>query len=244
VTKIFAHRGASAYAPENTLAAFQLAHEMGVEGVELDVQMTKDGELVVIHDETVDRTTNGTGWVKDLTLKELKTLNASMGNESYPREKVPTLGEVFDLLAETQMVVNVEIKNGRVLYPGIAERLLQMIDMRNWEYRVTISSFNHVTLAHIRQIGSLVYTGVIFQDILHEPWNYAHHMWATALHPHFLYVDGMADLVQEAHNSLLEINVWTVDEVADIDRMLARGVDGLITNYPDRAKERRDLLEG
>ena len=243
MTKIFAHRGASAYAPENTLAAFGLAREMGADGIELDVQMTKDGEVVVIHDERVERTTDGTGWVKDLTLDQIKTLNASMGNEQYPNEKIPTLDEVFDLLDDSQMMINIEIKDSRVPYPGLDEKVLEMIDQRDWEYRINMSSFNHITLAHIRQIGSLVYTGVLFQDVLYEPWNYAHQLWATGLHPHFRYVDSVPNLVEESHNSLLEINTWTVNEVADIDRMLARDVDAIITNFPDRALERRSLTE-
>jgi len=243
MTKIFAHRGASAYAPENTLAAFGLARDMEADGIELDVQMTKDGEVVVIHDETVDRMTNGTGRVKDLTLAEIKALNITMGNEAYPHEKIPTLEEVFSALEDSQMLINIEIKDSRVLYPGIVEKVLEMIDQRNWEYRITMSSFNHMTLAHIRQIGSLVYTGVLFSDVLYEPWNYAHQLWATALHPHFLYVDAVPDLVAESHNSLLEINVWTVNEVADIDRMLAKGVDGIVTNFPDRAIERREATQ-
>jgi len=242
MTKIFAHRGASAYAPENTIAAFSLAEQMGADGVELDVQMTSDGEIVVIHDETVDRTTNGQGWVKDLTLAQIKRFDASMGNEEYAGERIPTLDEVFDCLAESQMMINIEIKDSQVLYPELAEKVLEMIDERDWEYRINLSSFNHMTLAHIRQIGSLAYTGVLFQDVLYEPWNYAHQLWATALHPHFLYVDTVQNLIEEAHNSLLEINTWTVNEVADIDRMLARGVDGIITNYPDRALERRDTV--
>ena len=242
MTKVFGHRGASAYAPENTLASFWLAHEMGADGIEMDVQMSKDGRLVVIHDEQVDRTTDGTGWVKDLTLAELQALNASMGAESYPDERIPTLDEVFDLLAGTQMAFNIELKNCVVLYPGMCELLLETIDKRDWEHRVTISSFNHISIAHIRQSGSLVNTGVLFQDILHEPWVYAHHMWATALHPHFLYVDAVPTVVEESQDSLLEVNVWTVNEVDDIDRMLQAGVDSIITNYPDRALERRALL--
>ncbi|MDR2974291.1 MAG: glycerophosphodiester phosphodiesterase [Propionibacteriaceae bacterium] len=238
MTKVFAHRGASGYAPENTLAAFKLACELGADGIELDVQMTKDGEVVVIHDERVDRTTDGRGLVKDHTFDQLRALDASMGSETYRNEKIPTLGEVFDLVADSPTAINIEIKDSRVLYPGLTDRVLEMIDERDWEYRVTISSFNHMTLAYVRQIGSLMNTGVLFQDILFEPWNYAHQVWATALHPHFLYVDSVPNLLEESHNSLLEVNVWTVDEIADIDRMIARGVDGIITNYPDRALER------
>lgn len=242
MTKVFAHRGASGYAPENTLAAFRLAGDLSADGIELDIQMTKDGELVVIHDTTVDRTTNGTGWVKDLTIRDIKALDASMGSQEYPDEKVPTLDEVFDLMADSALAIDIEIKDSQVIYPGIVEKLLQIIDKRDWEYRITISSFNHITLAHIRQIGSLAYTGVAFRDDLYEPWNYAHQLWATALHPHFQYVDYVPNLIEESHNSLLEINVWTVNEIADIDRMLAWGVDGIITDFPDRVIQRRALL--
>jgi len=243
MTRVFAHRGASGYAPENTLAAFRLARELGADGVELDVQMTADKEVVVIHDETVDRTTDGSGFVKDLTLKQIKALNIVSDKEGFPGEKIPTLEEVFDQLEDSNLAINVEIKDSVVHYPGIAEKVLELIDHRDWEYRITISSFNHITLAHIRQIGSLAYTGVLFADLLYEPWNYAHQLWATALHPHFSYVDRVSNLMDEARNSLLEINVWTVDDEADMDRMIAIGVDGLMTNYPDRALTRRALRE-
>jgi glycerophosphoryl diester phosphodiesterase len=243
MTRILAHRGASGCAPENTLAAFELAMQQGADGVELDVQLTQDGHLVVIHDETLDRTTDGSGWVKDHTLAQIKALDASQGHSEYPQQRVPTLEEVFNLLSDTGMMINVEIKDSVVAYPGIVEKVLAVIDQRDWEYRVIVSSFNHLTLARIRQIGSLVSTGVLFQDVLYEPWNYAHQIWATALHPHYLYVDGVAGLIDEAHNCLLEVNTWTVNDPADMDRMLARGVDGLITNYPAVAVERRSAFE-
>lgn len=242
MTKVFAHRGASGYAPENTLAAFQLAMDLGAEGIELDVQMTSDKELVVIHDETLDRTTNGKGWVKDHTIAQIKKLDASMGSTQYPDQTVPTLDEVFALLEDTQMFINIEIKNSRVPYPGISQEVLSRIDNRDWEHRVIISSFNHMTLAELRQLGSLVNTGMLFQDVLFEPWAYAHQLWATAMHPHFMYVDAVPNFVTEAHNSLLEVNVWTVNEAEDMDRMIGVRVDSIITNFPDLALERRRIL--
>ncbi|MDR0488632.1 MAG: glycerophosphodiester phosphodiesterase [Propionibacteriaceae bacterium] len=243
MTKVYAHRGASGYAPENTLAAFDLARTMGADGIEIDIQMTSDGEVVVIHDETLERTTDGMGWVKDHTLAQIKKLKASMGSADYPDEQIPTLDEVFDLLDDTQMTVNIELKDSRIPYRGMADKVLAMIDERDWEHRVIISSFNHITLAEIRQMGSLIATGVLFSDVLYEPWAYAHHVWATAMHPHFRYVDAVPHFMDEACNSVLEVNVWTVNDEADMDRMLARGVDSIITNYPDRACERRALLE-
>lgn len=110
-TKVWAHRGASGYAPENTLEAFKKAEKMKADGVELDVQLTKDGELVVIHDETVDRVSGEKGFVKDYTLKELKRLNVSKHMPSYDKKtRIPTLDEVFDLLKNTEMTINIELK--------------------------------------------------------------------------------------------------------------------------------------
>jgi len=104
---IWAHRGASGYAPENTLLAFKKAIELGANGIELDVQMTKDGELVVCHDETIDRTSNGSGWIKDMTLAELKSLDFSCGQKDFAGVTIPTMREVFELLAPTGFIINI-----------------------------------------------------------------------------------------------------------------------------------------
>ena len=109
-TKVWAHRGASGYAPENTLDAFRKAVEMGADGIELDVQMTKDGELVVIHDETIDRVSNGKGWVKDYTYEELKKFNFNKTHLEYTKEEIPTLEQVYLLIQPTNLTINVEIK--------------------------------------------------------------------------------------------------------------------------------------
>ena len=119
MTKIFAHRGASAYAPENTLAAFDLTQRLGADGIELDVQLTKDGEVVVIHDETIDRTGTGKGNVRDHTLAELKKLSFHNRMEQYRGEQIPTLREVLDLVKNGDMEVNIELKTGIFWYPGI-----------------------------------------------------------------------------------------------------------------------------
>ena len=121
---ILGHRGASGYAPENTLEAFRLAMDMGADGFELDVHLSKDGELIVMHDERVDRTTDGSGLIQSFTLKELKALDASNGMAKYKGAKVPTLGELYDLIRDTRHVVNVEIKTDQIVYPDIAEKVL------------------------------------------------------------------------------------------------------------------------
>ena len=110
---VWAHRGASAYCPENTLPAFAKAMEMGADGIELDVQMTKDGELVVCHDEKIDRTSDGKGWLKDFTLAELRNFDFSYGYEAYKGVKIPTLREVFELFADTNMTINIVLQRNR-----------------------------------------------------------------------------------------------------------------------------------
>ena len=141
--QVYAHRGASAYAPENTLPAFALAMEQGADGIELDIHLTKDGELVVIHDEKVDRTTNGTGLVKDYTLAELRGLCADNGMEGFSEARIPTLREVLALVKPSDMMVNIEIKTGILWYDGIEEKALRLVQDMGMQDRVIWSSFNH-----------------------------------------------------------------------------------------------------
>ena len=125
-TKVWAHRGASAYAPENTLEAFLLAAEQGADGVELDVQLTKDGEMVVVHDEEIDRVSDGSGFVKDYTLAELKTLNFNKTHPEYQDVKIPTLHEVYEALKPTGMTINVELKTGIFWYKDLEKKVLEL----------------------------------------------------------------------------------------------------------------------
>jgi len=239
MTTIFAHRGASGYAPENTLASFALAVSMGADGVEFDVQLSRDGIPVVIHDETLQRTTGHDGMVQDLTAAELGGLNASMGNTSYPGQSVPTLAAVLDLLADAPMTINIEIKNSAVLYPGLDDLVLRLIDEHQLRDRVIISSFNHITLARIHAVDPAIPLGLVFEDVLYEPWRYAQQVGASGVHPGLPYLKAEPDVVQASHAAGLDVRVWTVDEPADVDRLLAARVDGIFTNFPDRALERR-----
>ena len=127
MTEIFAHRGASGYAPENTLEAFRLAMEQGADGIELDVHLTKDGEVVVIHDETLDRTSDGQGKVRDYTLEELKKFSFHNHIEKYKGVQIPTLKEVLDLVENSSMKVNIELKTGIYWYEGIEEKTMEIV---------------------------------------------------------------------------------------------------------------------
>jgi glycerophosphoryl diester phosphodiesterase len=185
-TRILAHRGFSAAAPENTLAAFRSAIEAGADGFELDVHMTKDGELVVIHDETVDRTTNGTGWIKDLTLVEIKRLDAgSWYSSQFTDERIPTLREVLDLIKDSNHTVNIELKNNLIAYPKLEEKVLREVDRADMEKRVVLSSFNHTSIYNLHLLRPTVKLGVLYDEPISIPWAYAKSLGATAIHPHF-----------------------------------------------------------
>lgn len=230
---IYGHRGASGHAPENTLEAFRLAMEMGADGFELDVHLSKDGELVVIHDETVDRTTDGTGLVRDLTLAQLKELDASNGMAAYKGAKIPTLGEVFDLIRETRHTVNVEIKTDEWFYPEIEEKCLALAAKKGVEDRIIYSSFNHYTLMKLRQLKPDVKLGMLFGDIMVEPWVYAQQLHVDYLHPMKMniYVPGFAKGTLETGYG---INMWTVNDEETMLECMKHDA-GIITNYPDIA---------
>ena len=125
--KIFAHRGASSYAPETTLPAFALAASQGADGIELDVHLTRDGQLVVIHDETLERTTNGSGWVKDHTLAQLQQLRADNHMPGFADASIPTLEQVLELVKPTGMLVNIELKTSLIWYEGLEEKPVELV---------------------------------------------------------------------------------------------------------------------
>ena len=233
---IWAHRGASGYAPENTLLAFKKAIELGANGIELDVQMTKDGELVVCHDETIDRTSNGSGWIKDMTLAELKSLDFSCGQKDFAGVTIPTMREVFELLAPTGLIINIELKTGIVFYPGMAEKLLELTSECGFSDRVIYSSFNHYTVKHIREIAPKTKLGFLYADGTIDMPSYAIKHGVQALHP-ALYNIQFPGLIDECHQKGLAVNVWTVNEEDHLELCCKAGVDAIITNYPDRAFE-------
>lgn len=235
-TRILAHRGASFYAPENTLPSFELALEQGADGVELDVHFSKDGELVVMHDERVDRTTNGKGFIKDFTLDELKALDASNGMESFKGVTVPTLSEVYDLFAGTEKLINVEIKTDIIDYPGICEKLKTLEIEKGMTGRIIYSSFNHYTVREMKRIDPQAKVGLLYMSIISEPWRYAEDLGAECLHPHFITISKTPGMAKECNERGIETNIWTVDDSAWMERLANMGVTSLITDKPDLAR--------
>ena len=231
--KVWGHRGASQYAPENTLDAFQLAEEQGADGIELDVQLTKDGEVVVCHDEKIDRTSDGTGYLKNYTLKELKALHFNRTHPEYKNAVIPTLREVYELVKPGKMLVNVELKTGIFTYPGIEEKVLRITKEMDMEDRVIYSSFGHQSLVLIRELKPDAVTGMLYGDRPVNVIPYARDILkVNALHPAIYHLSDET-LVRDAHKNGLAVHVWTVNEQPYIEACLKQDVDAIITNRPD-----------
>lgn len=234
MTEIFAHRGASGYAPENTLEAFRLAMDQGADGIELDVHLTKDGEVVVIHDETLDRTSNGHGKVRDYTLEELKKFSYHNHMKKYEGVSIPTLKEVLDLVKDSAMKVNIELKTGFYWYDGIEEKTMKIVRNSKMEDRVIYSSFNHYSVQKVLEQDSYAETAYLFSDVTLNMEKYAKATGVRGLHPG-IYQLKMADFLETYLRSGLKVRVWTVNKKEDMKRFIDAGVDGVITNYPDLA---------
>lgn len=237
-TKIWAHRGASAEAPENTMTAYRLAQEEKADGIELDVQLSHDGELVVIHDETLDRTTNGHGYVAEYSLKELRALRADKTCPLEEGEHIPTLHEVLAFVKDTDMRVNIELKNSIIPYQGMEEKVLRVVDAAGMQDRVIYSSFNHGSMVKLHEINSDAKVAILYSDGWLNVPKYAKKLDMYAIHPSITNVRG-TDLIEKAHDKGLKVNIWTVNDEKDIDDLIHAGADGIITNVPKKARKIR-----
>jgi glycerophosphoryl diester phosphodiesterase len=231
--KIYAHRGASGDAPENTLAAFDLAVAQNADGIELDVTLSNDGEVVVIHDDTVDRTTNGKGYVRDMTLSQLKELNAGQG------ERLPTLDEVLKRFGD-KIIINIELKRIKPLTGLLPIKVAALINQYQLRESVLVSSFSPRNLRNFRKHSKDVALGLLTLPRLAKKWFWR---WFDfdALHPH--HSDVTQTLVQEMHQKNCQVNVWTVDEPDEITRLVTLNVDGIITNHPARTRTCLEALQ-
>jgi glycerophosphoryl diester phosphodiesterase len=234
--KIIAHRGFSSRAPENTMAAFLAAIEFGVDGLELDVHRSKDGEIVVCHDEMVNRTTNGEGYIQDLTWHELRQLDAGGWYDSqFTGERLPLLSSVLYEVKRAGILLNIELKTDLFSYPGIEEQVIQLLQQFDLIGQCIISSFNHYSLVRVTQILPELKTAILYNLRLFKPWEYAQKIKAVALHPGQNAVS--SELVVNAKQNGIMVNPWTINEPDQIRRMIVCGVNAVITNYPDRVKE-------
>lgn len=235
-TKVWGHRGASGYVPENTMPAFVKACEMGADGVELDVQLTKDGKIVVIHDETLERVSDGTGFVKDYTLEELKRMDVSKVMPDYGTVRIPTLSDVLEELKPRGIEINIELKTGLFLYPGLEQKVLTLVQGLNMTDRIWCSSFNHETVCRIKRLCPQMRCGFLITDILMDVAAYTKKYGIDALHPADYHLQNPL-FVKRAKKQGLKVHVWTVNDKKHMHAFAKQGVDALITNYPDVARE-------
>jgi glycerophosphoryl diester phosphodiesterase len=233
---VLAHRGASHDAPQNTLAAFALAKAMGADGVELDTSLTRDGVPVVIHDLTLEGTTDGHGPVNAYTLDMIKRLDAGSSFDStFQGERVPTLDDAFEALGK-DMFINVELKALRWSSDGLEAAALNVIRKHNAAGRVVVSSFNPMTLRRFRALAPDIAIGYLYAD--GEPF-FLRYGWFMAgvphqaRHPHHAIVD--AAFMAWAKSRNFRVHTWTVDDPARIQALRDLGVDAIITNRPDVA---------
>ena len=236
MVKNYAHRGFSGRYPENTLLAFEKAMEIGVDGIELDVQLTKDGEVVIIHDEKIDRTTDSKGNVIDYTYEELQKFDASYiykGKVGF--NKIPTLREYFNLIKESDIVTNIELKTGIFEYLGIEKKVLDIIKEYHMEKRVIISSFNHYSVLRMKEISPEIECGFLSETWIINQGEYTKKYGVECYHPHFAMLN--EEVVKELKKYGIKINTWTVNEEKDIKDLINKKVDTIITNYPDLVKE-------
>ena len=230
---IFAHRGSSAYAPENTLAAFELAVEQRAEGIELDVKLSADEQVVVMHDDTVDRTTNGSGRVKSLTLPELKQLDAgSKFHPTFAAQQIPTLDEVFEAVGD-KLIINVELTNYSSPTDNLPDKVIFLVKKYSLEASIILSSFNIISLIKARNLlpriplGFLTQRGEAQATLQTQIIRFGP---LLALHP--AHSDITPQLIQTIHKVKSPIRPYTVNQPDVMLQLLSAGVDGFFTDDP------------
>ncbi len=226
---VIGHRGASADAPENTIAAFELALEQGADGIELDVHLSADEQPVVIHDFTLERTTDGAGPVRDHRVRELKRLDAGGWHDRRFRgQRVQTLQEVLERFRDRARFW-IELKGSSALYPGVEERVVSMVEIYDVVDRVLVQSFDHAALARVRELNREIPVGALLAQAPLDPALLEPEA-ISAICPGAQVLT--APLLAEIQGAGLHCYVWTVNEPAQMDRLVEWGVNGIITDRP------------
>ncbi|QXE00342.1 glycerophosphodiester phosphodiesterase [Terribacillus sp. DMT04] len=237
-TKIFAHRGASNYAPENTMAAFQMAERMQADGIETDVQLTKDQVPVLIHDESINRTTNKRGLVRNFTYEQLQQVDAgSWFHRDYAGEKIISLDYFLSWIKQTSLLLNVELKTNKFPYPGIEEIVIQRLQEHQMTDRTTISSFNPDSIRRTAALCSAIDTGFLTSKRPKHLFSLMEEIGAKALHPKFRLLN--KKLLDECQQRNIPIRVYTVNQPVYILKALEAACDTIISDVPDRALDLR-----
>ena len=234
-TLIIAHRGASAYAPENTMPAYELAAKMKADGIETDVHFTADGKIVTLHDEKIDRTSNGQGLVTEYTYEEL--LHFDFGRKFSPDfkgTKLPLMEDLFNLCRENNMVCNVEIKSADPKMPAALHALAEKTGMLDL---VIYSSFDHAQLERMLEVNPKAFVAPLYSFNMVKPWDYAENIGALASHPKFNQLKLYENYVEKCHEKGIRVHPWTVDDPEVATFLAEAGCDAVITNKPDFIRE-------
>ena len=229
--KVFAHRGDSSNAPENTMPAFERAVRSGADGIETDAHLTADGHIVLIHDENTLRTTGFSGEVGQMAFSDLRKLDAGAWlDDGFAGARIPELWELLELLRPTNMAVNIELKNSYRAYSGLEQAVLHEVARHGMAGRVHYSSFNHRSLALVSALGPGTETALLYDAVLHDVGAYCRMVGATAIHPYWRTVD--RQVMDDCKAAGIRVRPWTVDDPTVAKALAALGVDALITNCP------------
>ncbi|MDX5474309.1 MAG: glycerophosphodiester phosphodiesterase [Bacillaceae bacterium] len=241
-TKIFGHRGSAGTHPENTMISFQQAFKDGADGIELDVQLSKDGVPVVIHDEKLNRTTDGKGFVKDFTVDELKEFNAVYKfKDEFTCSEIPTLVEVLDWVKDTDILINIELKNGVISYKGMEEKVVELVRQYKLEKRVIFSSFNHYSIVLLKKIAPEIERAVLYMEGLYKPWEYAKWVGAQSIHP-YIYA-APTEIIIESQANGVKVRPFTVNDEQVMQRLFADNCASFFTDYPKKAVQLKTSLK-
>jgi len=238
-TQIYAHKGASKVAPENSMSAFKKAKELGADGLEIDVMFSKDGHIMVHHDFTLGRCEEGVGRVKDYTYFELRKLDiGSKFSEEFKGEKMPSIEETLKFCKENNLLLNIELKTGSPYDAGIEEKIVEIVEKYEMNESVIYSSFNHYSLLFIKKISKSAKVAALTQSMMVNPWEYLKLHDIDGLHPHYLSINDK--IVSKMNNKNLFVNPYTIDSEEYLKKMFKCKVDAVITNVPDLAIKLRD----
>ena len=241
---VLGHRGFSGPYPENTPLAFQKMIGTGADGIETDVHICKSGELVLCHDEAVDRTSNGHGLIRDLTLDELLALDfGAWKSQEFAGQRIWTLGQLLDFCKETGLILNLELKNGIEFYKDLEMRCFHEVRSRHMEDQVFYSSFNHVSMQRMKELVPELETGLLYEAPLQDMDHYLDRCNADNVHPCWHVFEYQPELMELFHRRGMKVNVWTVNDEAAARFLVDLGVDGLIGNYPDMLRRVVDSLQ-
>lgn len=259
-TKIYGHRGASDYAPENSMEAFKLAYEMKACGIEFDVQLTKDNKIVVIHDETIDRTSNGKGNVSDFTLKELRSFDFNCKNRKYQKSyqnlktnqetnsetnpetkifeniKIPLLSEVLEQFKNKDFLFNIELKNNIINYENLEEKTLSLIKEFDFLEKTIFSSFSHKSMCKMKEFAPSANIAFLYSTGIMDEISYLDKYNISIANP-VSFLCNTKEKIDEFHMANKSVNVWTVNQGSLIREFCDFGIDGIITNRPDLGVE-------